>query len=72
MDSSQRLKERTDFIQKHMLLADEAFCAGLQYAEHRLINKARVELKFSPTTWDNDIRRSLLSAYRQITWLHTV
>lgn len=67
MFSIKRLKIRQEFIKRHMFLADEAFCAGLEKAEQKLIQLARQELKFSSHTVDSDIRRSLSNAYIELT-----
>ena len=67
MFSTKLSKERQNFVKRHLLLADEAFCAEMKDAEIKLIQLARKELKFSIYTWDGDICRSLVNAYQELT-----
>lgn len=71
-DSLKLQLQREDFIRRHILLADEAFLAGSEVDENKLISAARRELGFSDSTWNNDIKRSLLSAYKNVTHLQKV
>jgi hypothetical protein len=64
---SQFFQRQKDFIKKHLLLADEAFCADMAYAEKQLIEAARKELYYPITISDHDIQKALKRLYKNLT-----